>query len=115
MIMRTGDFSKKYGIEEPVIRGYVRDIRKEVPEFAPKDSIGAVYKGNDAVQMDWMLGEIARGKKPRDVIPVVIKRLKQGNAIHVTPVSAEVIPSSTTIQTTDKEQRIIIEVIVKLA
>lgn len=115
MIMRTGDFSKKYGIEEPVIRGYARDIRKEVPEFAPKDTIGAIYKGNDAIQMDWMLSEVASGKRPRDVMPIVIERLKQGTAVYVPPVSAEVIPSSTTIQTANNEQRIIIEVIVKLA
>jgi len=115
MIMRTGDFSKIHGIAEAVIRGYIREMRKEVPEFAPKDSIGAIFKGNDTVQMDWMLGEIARGKRPRDVMPVAIERLKQGNAVRITPVSAEVIPSLTTIQTTDKEQRIIIEVIVKLA
>lgn len=115
MLLRTGDFSKKYNIEEPTIRTYAREIRKEVPEFAPKDSVGAIYKGNDVVQMDWLLNEIKSGKRPRDVIPIVIDRLKQGETVHIMPVRAEVIPTSTTIQTTDKEQRIIIEVIVKLA
>ncbi|MGY3187156.1 hypothetical protein [Lysinibacillus sp. TE18511] len=114
-MMRTGEFEKKYGIAAAVIRGYARDIREELPEFAPKDTSGALYEGYDKIQMDWLLSEIASGKQPRDVIPIVINRLKQGDAVQIQPVSAEVIPTSTTIQTTDKEQRIIIEVIVKLA
>lgn|GEM_PF-5916903 len=48
-------------------------------------------------------------------MPIVIERLNKGTAVYVSPVSAEVIPSSTTIQTANNEQRIIIEVIVKLA
>ncbi len=62
-----------------------------------------------------MLSEVASGKRPRDVMPIVIERLNKGTAVYVSPVSAEVIPSSTTIQTANNEQRIIIEVIVKLA
>ncbi|MEK4230720.1 hypothetical protein [Solibacillus sp. FSL H8-0538] len=112
--MRTGDLSKKYDIEEATIRNYARDIRNVVPEFAPKDSIGAFYKGNDKIQMEWLLSEIKSGKKPRDVIPIVIKRLKQGETPHVDKGCSLIIPA-TTIQKSNNEQRIVIEVIVKLA